>query len=107
MRTHFPGALREVRSAARFRLSFAGLWIPDEWRASASVARGACAHGKARMGLQFVTVFGLIRRKANIWTKHSKPQWGRLSPIFRSKTDRKSTRLNSSHLVISYAGFLL
>ena len=33
MRTHFPGALREVRSAARFPLSVAGVWIPDEWRA--------------------------------------------------------------------------
>ena len=28
MRTHFPGALHEVRSAARFRLSVVGVWIP-------------------------------------------------------------------------------
>ena len=32
MRTHFPGALHEVRSAARFRLSVVSVWIPDEWR---------------------------------------------------------------------------
>ena len=30
MRTHFPGALHEVRSAARFPLSAAGAWMPGE-----------------------------------------------------------------------------
>ena len=56
MRTHFPGALHEVRSAARFPLGFEGAWIPDEWRASASAAAGDCANGKAKMGSQFATV---------------------------------------------------
>ena len=49
MRTHFPGALHEVRAAARFRLSVVGVWMPDEWRASASAAGGDGANGKARM----------------------------------------------------------
>ena len=30
MRAHFPGALREMRSAARFRLGVFGVWIPRE-----------------------------------------------------------------------------
>src|SRR2546426_8725102 len=33
--------------------------------------------------------------------------WERLSPRERPRLDRKSTRLNSSHLVISYAVFCL
>ena len=49
MRTHFPGALREVRSAARFPLSVVGVWIPDEWRASASAA-GAIARMESQDG---------------------------------------------------------
>jgi hypothetical protein len=40
----------EVLSAARFRLSVVGVWIPDEWRPSASAAGRDCANGKARMG---------------------------------------------------------
>ena len=48
MRTHFPGALREVRSAARFRLSVVGVWILDPWRAS--TAGGDGANWKGRMG---------------------------------------------------------
>src|SRR5688500_19286722 len=34
-------------------------------------------------------------------------QWGSAAFIRRHKIDRKSTRLNSSHLVISYAVFCL
>ena len=41
MRTHFPGALHEVRSAARFPLSVEGV------AQSPSVATGDCANGKA------------------------------------------------------------
>ena len=41
---------RSSRAAARFRLSIAGLWIPDEWRVPASAAGGDCANGEARMG---------------------------------------------------------
>ena len=51
MRTHFPGALHEVRSAARFPLSVVGVWIPAEWRVSKARA------GKARMDSYFVAVF--------------------------------------------------
>src|SRR5438128_1289483 len=40
MRTHFPGALHEVRFGARFPSSVVGVWIPDEWHASASAAGG-------------------------------------------------------------------
>jgi len=57
MRTHFPGALCEVRSATRFRLSVVGVWMPDELRASASATGGDGANGKARMGFKFVTIF--------------------------------------------------
>jgi hypothetical protein len=32
MRSHFPGALHQVRSAARFRLKVGGVGMPDEWR---------------------------------------------------------------------------
>ena len=46
MRTHFPGALHEVRSAARFPLSFAGAWIPMNGARRQSAA-GDCANGKA------------------------------------------------------------
>jgi hypothetical protein len=56
MRTHFSGTLHEVRSAARFPLSVAGAWIPDEWRASAKRA-GDCANLEARMVLYFIAVF--------------------------------------------------
>ena len=56
MRTHFPGALHEVRSSVRFPLGFEGVWIPVEWRASASAAASDCGNGKAGMGSQFVAV---------------------------------------------------
>src|SRR5712691_1152215 len=39
MRTHFPGALHKVRSAARFPFRVVGVWMPDEWRVSASSRR--------------------------------------------------------------------
>ena len=48
MRTHFPGALHEVRSAARFPLSVVRVWIPDEWPASTTAAGSYGANGKAR-----------------------------------------------------------
>src|SRR2546426_9384493 len=35
------------------------------------------------------------------------PEAGAFGPPFRGERDRKSTRLNSSHLVISYAVFCL
>src|SRR2546426_2574286 len=38
--------------------------------------------------------------------KNGRSAWGKLSAV-RSGADRKSTRLNSSHLVISYAVFCL
>src|SRR5256885_10876252 len=42
-------------------------------------------------------------RRATCWVPHASPaSWRR-----RRRTDRKSTRLNSSHLVISYAVFCL
>jgi hypothetical protein len=46
----FSGALHEVRFAARFRLSVAGVRIPEERSASAGAAGGDGANGKARMG---------------------------------------------------------
>jgi hypothetical protein len=51
MRTHFPGALHEVRSAALFPLSVVGVWISDEWRPSASAAGGEFTNGIDRVGL--------------------------------------------------------
>jgi hypothetical protein len=39
MRTHFPRALHEVRSAARFLLSVVDVWIPDEWRGCPAIAQ--------------------------------------------------------------------
>jgi hypothetical protein len=56
MRTHFPGTVHEVRSAARFPLSAAGASIPDAWRAPAKLG-GDCANGRARMVLYFTEVF--------------------------------------------------
>src|SRR5256885_3603448 len=43
---------------------------------------------------------------AGIWTRDYKSAW-RIGRAVQAGTDRKSTRLNSSHLVISYAVFCL
>ena len=51
MRTHFPGVLHEVRSAARFPLAAAGRVDAGEWRASASAAGGDWKNGKPRRPL--------------------------------------------------------
>jgi hypothetical protein len=72
MRTHFPGTLHEVRSAARFPLNVVHVWITEERRASASAAAGV-----ARMG----------NSKADEYLEKKSPQQrGRLSPVIRSKT---------------------
>src|SRR6516162_4467392 len=47
MRAHFPGALHEVRSAARFQLGAGGVRT-REWRVSASMASGACREWESR-----------------------------------------------------------
>src|SRR5438034_5738916 len=54
-----------------------------------------------------------IRQKALLYELRSgDPVWSKISNglkrlVFRSREDRKSTRLNSSHTVISYAVFCL
>src|ERR1019366_660914 len=69
MRTHFPGTLHEVRSAARFRLSVVGAWIPDEWRASAKVGR-RLREWESQDGFVFHrSLFGLVRKEDELMEK--------------------------------------
>ena len=56
MRTHFPGTLHEVRSAARFPLGFEASGRRMNGARRQSATAGDCANGKVKMGLQFVTV---------------------------------------------------
>src|SRR4051812_49775606 len=57
----------------------------------------------------YTTLFRSIRRKALIVGKSTVPigTADRLTELVRTASDRKSTRLNSSHMSISYAVFCL
>src|SRR5438034_7646683 len=62
----------------------------------------------------YTTLFRSLRRSAAAREEHQRELWHRLLPIAwllaarpHPSRDRKSTRLNSSHTVISYAVFCL
>src|SRR2546426_7616366 len=61
-------------------------------------------------GLTIATKGGLVRPGPDQWVESGRPEHLRRAcegSLRRLKLDRKSTRLNSSHLVISYAVFCL
>src|SRR3712207_8539721 len=48
-----------------------------------------------------------LQRALEGWQPKFMNWWGEMGPTLRTQGDRKSTRLNSSHAYISYAGFCL
>src|SRR5690606_41979275 len=66
-------------------------------------SRGGRQYGRDRLG----DAAGRDRRTARRQTRHRKQQHLRRAYRHRRGADRKSTRLNSSHVKISYAVFCL
>src|SRR2546426_2471318 len=67
--------------------------------------------GSYGLGVQVVSSQGLFIRSyyipGDLPFDPKSPDWNKASPMVVPLRDRKSTRLNSSHLVISYAVFCL
>src|SRR5438132_9166338 len=62
--------------------------------------------GRIGIGAQMIGVAGGALRAATEYVKE-RTQFGKAVADFQAVQDRKSTRLNSSHTVISYAVFCL
>src|SRR5256885_12110294 len=56
---------------------------------------------------QLIRTAGLLWRRGASYSAAAREFAAQLAPATRTSLDRKSTRLNSSHLVISYAVFCL
>src|SRR5256885_8923562 len=66
---------------------------------------GAGAYiGEVQALVEFADRLGIRRA---VWRRDLGLELRRIEPVMRQQRDRKSTRLNSSHLVISYAVFCL
>src|SRR5688500_10315446 len=88
-----------------FRLMLLARTLDDKF---ASLYRAGKIHGGVFLGRgqEALSVsVGISLRKGDVFAPLIRDQAGRLA--FGETPDRKSTRLNSSHLVISYAVFCL